>query len=384
MKLLDIPSYLRDTVLRLFPHRAPTGVVRIGSPGRDAPVLLTGNFTLTVRRARRALDGVDAWLLVADSRGINVWCGAGGGHLTHHDVISAIRTSGIDDLIDHRQLILPQLAATGVERRPIEQATGWQTRWGPARIEDLPAVLARGGSVHGRERRMRFPLWERLDMAAMWSLPMTLIGAPIFGVIGGWQVGLATAALMGLTVPAIFAGLPRLRVTGGGRWLTYAMFAAVGSVVGAGALVLLGAFSPARLTVVAIASVVAMVVLSVDLAGSTPMYPSSVNASVAGVPGIRLDVDRCTGAADCVQVCPWDVLHLTGNPPRAEIADADACIACGACVVQCPEDALYFAFPDGRVVTPATVRSTRLNMLGQRTVEVSPAASTREPHGGPV
>jgi 2-polyprenyl-3-methyl-5-hydroxy-6-metoxy-1,4-benzoquinol methylase len=29
---------------------APTGLVRIGKPGRDSPVLLTGNFTLTVRR----------------------------------------------------------------------------------------------------------------------------------------------------------------------------------------------------------------------------------------------------------------------------------------------------------------------------------------------
>jgi NAD-dependent dihydropyrimidine dehydrogenase PreA subunit len=371
MKILDTPSYLRDTVFRLFPHRAPTGIIRIGSPGRDAPVLLTGNFTLTVRRVRRALEGIDAWLLVADSMGINVWCGAAGGHLTHHDVISTIRTSGIDELVDHHQLILPQLAATGVERRPIEESTGWRTTWGPARIEDLPAVLARGGAVHGRERRMRFPLWERLDMAAMWLLPMIVIGVTVFGVIGGWQVGLATAALMGITVPTIFAALPKLRVTGGFRWLTYAAFAAAGAAVGAGVLSLLDSASTARLTVVAIAAVVAMVVLSVDLSGSTPMYPSTVNAAVAGVPGIVLDVDRCTGAADCVQVCPWEVLRLTGKPPRAEIADPDACIACGACIVQCPEDALYFTFPDGRVVAPATVRSTRLNLLGNRTVEVS-------------
>ncbi len=371
MKIVDIPSYLRDTLLRLFPHRAPTGIVRIGSPERDAPVLLTGNFTLTVRRVRRALEGIDAWLLVADSTGINVWCGAAGGHLTHHDVIAAIRTSRLDDLVDHRLLILPQLAATGVERRPIEKVTGWKTRWGPARIEDLPSVLTSGGAVHSSERRMRFPLWERFDMAAMWLLPMVLIGTPIFGLIGGWQVGLATAILMGFTVPTIFAALPWIQVTGGGRWLTYAAFAAAGAAAGAGVLLLLDAASTTSLLVVVIAAVVAMVVLSVDLAGSTPMYPSTVNATVAGVPGIVLEVDRCTGAADCVQVCPWDVLQLTGDPRRAEIVDPDACIACGACIVQCPEDALYFSFPDGRVVAPATVRSTRLNLLGARTVDTS-------------
>lgn len=379
MKIADAPSYLRDTALRLFPHRAPTGVIRIGDPDRDAPVLLTGNFTLTVRRVRRALEDIDAWLLVADSKGINVWCGAAGGHLTHHDVISAIRTSGIDGMVDHRQLILPQLAATGVERRPIEQATGWQARWGPARIEDLPAVLTRGGSVHGSERRMRFPLWERLDMAAMWMLPMMLIGVTLFGVIGGWQVALATAALMGLTVPAIFAALPRLRVTGGGRWLTYAAGAAAGAAIGIGVLSLLDATSTARLVTVSIAAVIAMLVLSVDLAGSTPMYPSTVNAAVAGVPGIVLDIDRCNGAGDCIQVCPWEVLHLSGNPPRADIVDENACIACGACIVQCPADALYFAFPDGRFVEPSTVRRTRLNLLGERTVEVTDR-SAMTPH----
>jgi NAD-dependent dihydropyrimidine dehydrogenase PreA subunit len=377
--LRHIPAYLRDTVFRLLPHRSPAGLQRIGKPGPESPVLLTGNFSLTVRRLRGALRGSDAWLLVADSRGINVWCAAGGGHFTHHDVISVLRSSGIDELVTRRDLILPQLAATGVERRPIEDATGWTTQWGPARLEDLPAVLERGGSVHGRERRMRFPLWERLDMAAMWLLPMILIGAPLFGVIGGWQVGLATAALMALTVPTIFAALPRLRVTGGLRWFTYAVFAAIGAGVGSGVLSLLDASSTPKLTVVAIAAVVAMVVLSVDLAGSTPMFPSTVNATVAGVPGIALDLDRCTGAADCVQVCPWEVLQLTSNPTRAKITDPDACIACGACIVQCPEDALYFAFPDGRVVAPTAVRSTHLNLLGQRTVGVQIGNEDRSP-----
>jgi hypothetical protein len=34
--------------------------------------------------------------------------------------------------------------------------------------------------------------------------------------------------------------------------------------------------------------------------------------------------------------------------------------------VQCPQDALRFRFADGRVVEPATVRTTRLNLLGRR------------------
>ncbi len=133
--------------------------------------MLTGNFTLTVRRLERALAGHDVWLLVANSRGINVWCAAAGGHLTHHDVIAVTRASRIDDLVRHRELVLPQLSATGIERRKVAEATGWRPIWGPARLEDLPEFLERGRNVKRSNRFMRFPLWERLEMAVMWALP---------------------------------------------------------------------------------------------------------------------------------------------------------------------------------------------------------------------
>ena len=104
MKLIDFTNWLRDTMLRMLPHRAPTGLIRIGEPCRDSPVLLTGNFTLTVRRLMKVLKGRDAWLLCANSQGINVWCAAGGGHLTHHDVISVLRTSRIGEQVEIQNL----------------------------------------------------------------------------------------------------------------------------------------------------------------------------------------------------------------------------------------------------------------------------------------
>lgn len=97
MSARDRLADLRDLVFRMLPHRVPTGLVALGRPDAESPVLVTGNYALTVRRLRRALTGVDAWLLVADSRGINVWCAAGGGHLTHHDVIAALRTSRVGE-----------------------------------------------------------------------------------------------------------------------------------------------------------------------------------------------------------------------------------------------------------------------------------------------
>ena len=370
MRIGDLPGYLRDTTLRLFPHRAPTGLDRIGNPDRSSPVLLTGNFTLTVRRLRDVLNGFDAWLLVANSKGINVWCAAGGGHLTHHDVISVLRTSGIADRVDHRELMLPQLAATGVERRPIEASTGWRIHWGPARLEDLPEVLARGGSVHHRERRMRFPLWERLEMASIWFLPIVVILGLGAWLVADWPAAAAVALLIVVTVVALFASLPRFPVTGSHRWLTFGSFALAGAAVGCATLAVANQLTPLRMTTVGVAAVLAMLVLSIDLTGTTPLYPSTVNTR-NGAPRIVLDVARCTGATDCVQVCPSEVLRMAGSPARAVVDTPDECIACGACIVQCPEDALYFEYPDGRIVEPATLRRTRLNLLGERTVQLS-------------
>lgn len=151
--------------------RVAVGLYRVGHPDRSGPVLVTGNYDLTVRRLLRALDGrVDAWLLVADSAGINVWCGAGGGHFTAEKVISVIKTSRVADLVEQRRLILPQLCANGVHGATIEEEAGWRVRWGPCYAEDIPAYLERGQRKDDAMRQVRFPLPARLEMAvAMWQ-----------------------------------------------------------------------------------------------------------------------------------------------------------------------------------------------------------------------
>jgi CO dehydrogenase/acetyl-CoA synthase gamma subunit (corrinoid Fe-S protein) len=162
---------LLETLLRLLPWPCETGVVKIEKPGRDSPVLLTCNFRLTVERVRRALHGIDAWLLVANSRGVNVRCAAIGGLLTDHDVVSVLKTSGIEDLVDHRQVILPQLAATAIEARSVQRRTGWRVVWGPVRTAAVPVFLERGLEATREMRSIGFPWPERIEMAIAWAFP---------------------------------------------------------------------------------------------------------------------------------------------------------------------------------------------------------------------
>jgi len=366
-----------QTLFRVFPFPCQTGLVRIGSPTRDSPVLLTGNFRLTVERVRRALRGVDAYLLVADSRGVNVWCAATGGLLTDHDVVSALKTSGIEALVDHRRLILPQLAATGIEKRSLEQRTGWRVEWGPVRAEDVPAFLARGLEATPEMRRVRFPWWARLEMAVAWAAPISLVTALLAAPFWGWRA-LSLVGLVWALSLAIFLAFPlygrRLRARPAkhlgfvffdfGRfglpllsWMLLvaglAAFAALHGGVGAGFL--------ARWSV---ASLAVLLVLTLDLAGSTPLYKSGLHEDRQL--GIELDEDRCRGAEFCLTVCPTGVFEMDTRRRVTTLPRADACVQCGACIVQCPFDALFFRTPSGGTVPPEQVRRYKLDLIGRR------------------
>ena len=120
-----------ETLLRMFPFPVKTGYQKVGNPDENSPVLLTCNFHLTILRLKKATRGLDYHLLVANSKGINVWCAATGDSLNNHSVISVIKTSGIEEKVNHKKIILPQLAAPGVETKVIQKSVGWKILWGP-------------------------------------------------------------------------------------------------------------------------------------------------------------------------------------------------------------------------------------------------------------
>ena len=171
-----------QTLLRVLPFPCRTGLVKIGNPGRNAPVLLTCNFRLTVERVRAALQGLDAYLLIANSRGVNVWCAATGGLMTNHDVVSVLKTSGVEDLVDHRRVILPQLAATGIEAGGIHEKTGWRVVWGPVYATSIPAFLG-SGTKTVEMSPVSFPWPQRLEMAV--GVPALSPVAPPDSVLAG-------------------------------------------------------------------------------------------------------------------------------------------------------------------------------------------------------
>ena len=379
--LLDLAQIL----LRVLPWPAKSGLIRVGHPGRDAPVLVTCNYDLTVRRVLRALRGLDAYLLVAPTKGINVWCGAAGGYFTAHQVISVLRTSGIDELVDHRRLILPQLSAAGVERKLVEQRTGWRVVFGPVYASDIPAYLASGRKTEAM-RQVRFPLAARLEMAAVWALPVSVIGGAALAM--GWPhlllpFILTTWALaLGLygffpwlsgTVPAthqLRAGWVRYLVLFDPRVRRNAMVWLLFVAGMWGLAYVCGSWHVHSLIGWSLASLFLMLLISMDLAGSTPLYKSGLHED--RLLHVELNVEACRGRAMCREVCPKNCYVIDPVAHKAAIALPDACVQCGACIVQCPEDALTFVTPAGKRIPPQVIRTYKLNMLGVRTTSIAP------------
>ena len=49
------------------------GLYAVGAPTKDSEVLVTANYKMTFDILRQSVAGIDAWLLVLDTKSINVW-----------------------------------------------------------------------------------------------------------------------------------------------------------------------------------------------------------------------------------------------------------------------------------------------------------------------
>lgn len=144
-------------------HRVEPGLYALGSPTPDSPVFVSANYTLSFDALRAAIPGLDGWILVLDTKGINVWCAAGKGTFGTDELVERIETVGLSEVVRHRRLILPQLGAPGVAAHEVKERTGFAVEYGPIRAADLPEYL-RTGRATPEMRRVRFTLRDRLAL----------------------------------------------------------------------------------------------------------------------------------------------------------------------------------------------------------------------------
>jgi len=159
------------------------GLYAVGKPNNESPVLVSANYKLTFDTLRKNLEDLDCWLLILDTKGINVWCAAGKGTFGTEELLNRIELSELSKYISHKKLILPQLGATGIAAHEIKSRSGFDVNYGPVRAEDIKAYLEAGCKATKEMRTVQFNMWDRLVLTPMEIIPAMKIALPIFGVM---------------------------------------------------------------------------------------------------------------------------------------------------------------------------------------------------------
>ncbi|MBT3319291.1 MAG: acetyl-CoA synthase subunit gamma [Clostridia bacterium] len=164
-------------------YRVKPAVYAIGEPNEHSPMLVTANYKLTFDVVRRSMDGQNAWLMVIDTKGVNVWCAAGKGTFGTNEVIKRIKEFKVGRIIAHKKLILPQLGATGVAAHEVTKATGFKVLYGPVDSKDLPEYISEGNTATQKMRTVKFGIRARIVLTPielMTSLKYCLIALAFF------------------------------------------------------------------------------------------------------------------------------------------------------------------------------------------------------------
>lgn len=266
-------------------YTVPPGLYAVGTPQPESPLLVTANYKLSFDHVRRALAGFDAWVLVLDTKGVNVWCAAGKGTFGTEELVERIALSEASRIVSHRALVVPQLGAPGVAAHEVARRTGFRVVYGPVRAADLPAFLRAGMRATPEMRRVSFTLRERLSVVPvelvsrfLQAAGLALLFAGLTGMSrGGYSFesrpALWAAAMVAANYVVGIAATPAML-----PWLPGRSFAAKGLATGAALGFVLGWLSPEpwpdRVSV-GLLSLAACSFLGLMFTGSTPYTSAS-------------------------------------------------------------------------------------------------------------
>ena len=194
-------------------HRVQPGLYRLGNPTKESPVFASANLSLSFDIVRSVLRGFDAWILVLDTKGINVWCAAGKGTFGTAELVRRIQAARLDTVVSHRKIIVPQLGAPGISWPEVLRSSGFSVEYGPVRARDLPGYLKTHTATPGM-RRAEFPVMDRLVLTPVefvhLALPMVVVTAVLWFLAGPVAALAAIAAVLTGTVlfPVLLPFIP--------------------------------------------------------------------------------------------------------------------------------------------------------------------------------
>jgi hypothetical protein len=171
-----------------YSYLVEPGIYAVGEPDENSHVLVTANYKLTLDALRKELSGLSLWILVIDTKGINVWCAAGKGTFGNYELLKVINKVKLKEIVSHNRLILPQLGAPGIAAHIIKKA-GFEVVYGPVRAEDIKSYIANGLVKTRAMREMNFGFKDRLVLAPMEFIPDIKYALPFLAVLLVFNMG---------------------------------------------------------------------------------------------------------------------------------------------------------------------------------------------------
>lgn len=145
-------------------YRVNPGLYAVGTPDKLSDVFVTANYKLSFDALRKNLSGVSGWILVLDTKGVNVWCAAGKGTFGTKELVNRIKLTSLERIVSHKRLILPQLGATGVAAHKVKEETGFNVHYGPVRASDIKRFISVGYRADKEMRRVTFGFKDRIKL----------------------------------------------------------------------------------------------------------------------------------------------------------------------------------------------------------------------------
>jgi hypothetical protein len=193
-------------------HPVKPGLYSLGNPDPKSQIFVSANYTLSFDALRTALDGIDSYILVLNTKGINVWCAAGKRTFGTEELVKRIKLTGLSNVTERRTLILPQLGGPGIAAHEVKKLSGFNVEYGPVRANDLPKYLKTHRATP-EMRRVNFNLSDRLILVPtefIQALLLILVLAVPLYFIGGLLPALAISAAFIAGVVLFPILLPRI------------------------------------------------------------------------------------------------------------------------------------------------------------------------------
>lgn len=164
-------------------YKINPGLYAVGAPAESSPVLVTANYKLTFDSLRKELDGLNVWIMVLDTKGVNVWCAAGKGTFGTKELVNRISKVSLSQVVTHKTLILPQLGAPGISAHEVTKQTGFKVVYGPVRAEDIKEFLDSGMKASEKMREVSFNIRDRAVLTPIEIISTFKIATLVFAAM---------------------------------------------------------------------------------------------------------------------------------------------------------------------------------------------------------